>query len=355
MKKRWFALLLTILILSLYSCEKPVVEDAAPVVEDPAPPVVEIPPEPQFAVNPLTGTTDLDFAYEKTRPVAIMINNLKQALPQMGVLSADIIYEAIAEGGITRLLAIYQNPYKVSMIGSVRSARHYFLDLAQNHNAVFLHYGGSPQAYKELKIRKINSFDGITNSTLFYRDSLRQTTMGKEHSAMTSGERIRQAIDSARFEKNMAESFPKMLRFNETETPAGTLPTTFLKISYSPTSIVSYKYDEQSGNYLRFQYNNMPHVDGLTHEQLNFKNVLILYCKTTAIANDKEGRLDLDLISEGSGYYFSFGTYCKIRWSKTSHSTPFALSLEDGSPLLVNPGKTMINIVPLSSKLSLES
>jgi hypothetical protein len=107
--------------------------------------------EPQF-VSPLTGLAIPEEDVGK-RPVAVMLNNLKAAMPQYGVSSADIIYEVPAEGGITRMLAVFQSMEGVGRIGSVRSARPYFLDLAQGLDAIFLHAGGSEQAYSDIKTR----------------------------------------------------------------------------------------------------------------------------------------------------------------------------------------------------------
>ena len=82
--------------------------------------------------------------YEKNRPVAVMLNNLKAAQPQLGVSQADIIYEVPAEGGITRMLGVFQTLEGVGDLGSIRSARPYYLELALGHDALFVHAGGSP-------------------------------------------------------------------------------------------------------------------------------------------------------------------------------------------------------------------
>ena len=93
------------------------------------------------------------------RPVAIMLNNLKKALPQLGVSQADLIYELPAEGGITRMMAVFQSVEGVGDLGSVRSARDYYVSLARGHDAVFLHAGGSPQAYSAIKNMGVTALD----------------------------------------------------------------------------------------------------------------------------------------------------------------------------------------------------
>ena len=93
-----------------------------------------------------------------------MLNNLKSALPQQGNSQADIIYEVLAEGGITRMLGIYQHPERVGPIGSVRSARQYFWELSQGHNAVFIHAGGSPEFYETKSRLGLFTVDGVNGA-----------------------------------------------------------------------------------------------------------------------------------------------------------------------------------------------
>ena len=139
-KKRCLALLLALLCLT--GCGKK--EEPAP-APDPEPTPVEDPvpqPEPDPApagpagVNPLTGLP-MEPEYEQNRPVAVMLNNLKKAQPQLGVSLADIIYEVPAEGGITRMLGVYQTLEGVGNLGSIRSARPYYIELALGHDALF--------------------------------------------------------------------------------------------------------------------------------------------------------------------------------------------------------------------------
>ena len=114
-------------------------------IEEPAAePEVEPLPDVPTGTNPLTGLP-IEPEYEQRRPVAVMLNNLKKAQPQLGNSQADIIYEVPAEGGITRMLAVYQSLEDVGSIGSIRSARPYYIELALGHDALYVHAGGSPE------------------------------------------------------------------------------------------------------------------------------------------------------------------------------------------------------------------
>lgn len=140
------ALLALALSVGLTACSsKPPEEPESPESQPSVSVVAPVKPEPEPVlpyVNPLTGEGCAQDIAQK-RPVAVMLNNLKKALPQLGVSQADIIYEAPAEGGITRMLAVFQSVEEVGNIGSVRSARDYYVSLAMGHDALYLHAGGS--------------------------------------------------------------------------------------------------------------------------------------------------------------------------------------------------------------------
>lgn len=156
-------------------------------------------PEPEPVLpytNPLTGEgCEVDVGAR--RPIAVMLNNLKKALPQVGVSQADVIYEILAEGGITRMMAVFQDVAGAGEIGTVRSARDYYASLAYGHDAVYLHAGGSPQAYEFIKSRGVTALDcvnGPYEGTLFWRDQERRRSAGLEHSVLTSSETIQELL-----------------------------------------------------------------------------------------------------------------------------------------------------------------
>ena len=148
-------------------------------------------------INPLSGMpTDAETAAQ--RPVSVMLNNLKQALPQLGQSQADIIYEVVAEGGITRMLGVFQSVEDVGMIGSIRSARSYYIELAMGHDALFIHAGGSEDAYADLGKWEVDYFDAVRGpylgktpeSNMMWRDDDRRRENGYEHSVVATGTSI---------------------------------------------------------------------------------------------------------------------------------------------------------------------
>ena len=130
-----------------------------------------------------------------TRPIAVMINNHNSARPyQSGLQDAQIIYEIIVEGGITRMLAVFKDQ-TTSRIGPVRSSRHYYLDYALENDAIYAHWGWSPQAQSDISTLGVNNLNGLYDSG-FDRDTSLYGKVNLEHTAITSIEGLKSAIAS---------------------------------------------------------------------------------------------------------------------------------------------------------------
>ena len=295
-------------------------------------------------VNKLTGleTTEL---LADVRPVAIMINNLKQALPQQGISQADIMYEVLAEGGITRLLCLFTDYASLPETGSVRSSRDYYIDLADAHDAIYVHCGTSPQATAVLKERNTNNMDGIYFSTPFYRNAERRKNMGQEHSMMTTGEFLVKGIEQKGYRTQSDADQP--FSFNVTDTPLESgLKADRMELTFSYYQTVELEYDAESGVYLKKQYGK-PHMDSNNDTQLTFENALVLYCEQGAIKGDDAGRLYVNFFGDGEGQYMSNGEYKNIKWHKDSRTSTYTIYEEDGvTEVLLNPGKTYVAIAP---------
>ena len=325
--------------------EEPSVSTLAPVDPEPA---EEPEPEPQLPyVNPLTGEgceTDIG----QNRPVAIMLNNLKKALPQLGVSQADIIYEAVAEGGITRMLGVFQSVEGVGEIGSVRSARDYYVSLAFGHDAIFLHAGGSPQAYDAIQdwgVTALDCVNGPYEGTLFWRDQDRRTSMGLEHSVLTSGETILELLPTYKrvtLEHEEGYTYPmSFLPAGETARGEG---AGRVEVRFSSYKTGVFTYDSASGLYKVEEYGE-PYVDGNTGEQVAVKNVVVLFTDVSAIQGDSAGRMKVRTTGTGEGILFCDGVRQDITWTKDSNSSPLEYTGADGRPVEFGVGHTYVNIV----------
>lgn len=322
-------------------------ETTAPETDAETEPVVVIPTD----INPLTGlgtTKDLS----RQRPVAIMINNLWGALPQEGIANCDIMYECLVEGGITRLMAVTADYESLGVIGSIRSCRHYYLDLVKNYDAIYVHAGGSDQGYLEIKQRGINNLDGVNMYVpdMFYRDKDRLQTMKYEHTLMTTGEKIANGIAYKKYRTELSEEFIGKTAFNftdyGTERVLGGDEATSVLLPYSNYQTARFDYSADTNSYYRYQFEDVPHIDGTTGEQISYTNLLILFCPAKAIG-DAAGHLDITTENEnGEGYYVYGGRCEKISWSKATEDSPIVYYGEDGEELVVNRGKTFISIFP---------
>ena len=359
MKKRCLALLLALLCLT--GCGKK--EEPAP-APDPEPTPVEDPvPEPEpdpepagpAGVNLLTGLP-MEPEYEQNRPVAVMLNNLKKAQPQLGVSLADIIYEVPAEGGITRMLGVYQTLEGVGNLGSIRSARPYYIELALSHDALYVHAGGSPEAYQDLKTWKVNNIDGVngsaSQSAVFWRDPGRKKNKGYEHSLLASGETIQNFWDGSKYPQTHSESYVYPQTFTDEPLTGGTAAE-HVKLLYTGYKTGLFDYDAGTGKYLVSQY-QAPYVDGNTGEQVGVTNLLILETSISAISGDTAGRLKVRTTGEGEGTLYRSGQCIPIRWSRADRNAPFAYTTADGQPLALGRGNSYVCLIdPRTSRVEL--
>ncbi|SET41186.1 Protein of unknown function [Natronincola peptidivorans] len=307
-----------------------------------------------LAINPLTGLW-IDEEAAKRRPVAVMINNIKVALPQSGISQADIIYETLAEGNITRLVAVFQD-FDAEKIGPIRSTRHYYLNFAFDHDAIFVHHGGSPQAFeaiKNLTPANLNSLSYL-ESIMAWRDPVRSRKRGMyEHSLYTSAEGIMKAWETVGYRSEPRGDLPSKLNFAEEEwIPTGEKAETVV-VPFSKDYISTYQYDNDTQSYKRYQLNDA-HIDENNNQQLEVKNLIIQYANIRVIPGDTEGRRDIELIGSGNGVYITNGKAIPITWSKSAHNAPTQYRDANGNKLKLNKGKTWISIFPNNREIELQ-
>jgi hypothetical protein len=332
----------------------------SPVAESPAPTPSPAPPEPspspeppaEFTANPLTGLPLNDEEAVDRRPIAVVHNNShnpggrQHALPMYGIGQADVIYEVMAEGNITRMLAFYKEVSDVPKIGAVRSARSYYVELALAYDAVIVHAGGSPQSLRDIPNWGVNNINSMNQpATHFWRDVSDRPNVSSEHTLFTSGERLMEIFETLSRQK-LTEAFDPGLHFNGAPPMSGDAAAS-VRVPFSSNKSSWFFYNEDDGLYYMEQYNE-PFIDGSTGGQLAVTNVLVINTSISVIRGDTEGRLDVDLRSGGGGYYIANGQYIPIRWSRGAHDAQFRYSNADGEPLELLPGKTFVCVIPTS-------
>lgn len=284
---------------------------------------------------PLTG---VEAEIEKPeRAVAVTVNNHPDARPQSGLSQADIVYEALAEGNVTRFLAIFQSE-KPENIGPVRSARQYFIDLAKGYDALYIAHGYSPEAKAELKSGKIDNINGIQHDgTLFKRADFRKAP----HNSYITFKNIEKGAEDAGYDMDKAPNTLNFLTDEETGSLNGD-PAANIKVSYSqnPTFVAEYKYDPQEEKYSRSS-GGAETVEYDNDKPVLLDNVIVIEAAHTV--KDSEGRRGIDLTSGGKAYVFQKGIMQEAEWKNEDGRI---LPYQNGEPMKLVPGKTWINIVP---------
>ncbi len=347
--KRLLLLILCVFLLPLGGCGKD--EDVA--LEDtPTPPVIET--EPTETPQPESNEPELfnsDFVLPdlSVRPIAVMIDNQgTRVLPQGGISQAQIVYEFLTEYTITRYMLFFWGNIP-DMVGPVRSARHYFLDYAMEYGAIYTHFGGSEYAKSDIKKLKINDIDGLVHGNAFWDIT---TDRGNWQDSYTSKERLDKQIEALKYSTEPSKDFP-FSYYDMLTLPEGGTKAESIAIKYASDNYLSYEYDEETAGYLRFRM-GQPQMERNTGEQVRVTNILIQITPSNRIANDKEGRINLENIGNGEGYYITGGTVVKLKWSKAKRDEQTVYTLEDGSPVVFNRGQTWIEVIPTNNAVTIK-
>lgn len=291
--------------------------------------------------NPLTGEGGYDESLLGNRPVMVVVENHPQARPQWGLTSSDIVFEMVAEGGITRMILMFADSSRLpDKIGPVRSARHYFLDLAEGYDAIFTHFGQSPYAKQQLANHDIANINGYVDGSYFSRDKSRN--VDSEHTAYTTKEWILKAIENKEYRTTLKDGYDNAFSFNidgNRVLEDGSCVTA--TVSFSSSFTYTLNYDKQENVYYS-SLNGNPFVSSDGTQQ-NFQNIIILYTDISAISGDAKNRVDFDL-SSGHGTYISNGSYEAIKWEKGSSTDMLKLLDSEGEELKLNTGRTYIAI-----------
>ena len=309
---------------------------------------VDIIPSP-YVISLLTGLEIMPEDY-LLRPVAIVINNMHPARPQSGLSQADIIYEVLAEGNITRLVAIFQ-AFDAAKIGPVRSARDYFIHFALNHDALFVHHGGSDGSYIRLRELGIDRLDGMNlEGRYFWRDrsypewDTQHTgqTRSMEHSSYTSAENIALASEGYAYRTDTTGDMGIGFKFREEGYVQRGSITHEVIIPFALGYERIFKYNPTENIYEAYNKDG-PHIDENNRETIEVANIIIQMVTSRVI--DGEGRRDVGTIGSGTGYLLAEGYIMPVYWDKEDHFAPTRWYFENGDDMLLAPGKTWVCVL----------
>ncbi len=283
----------------------------------------------------------------KSRPIAVMIDNHINAMPQAGLKEADLVYEIIVEGGETRLMLVFKDK-DLDKIGPIRSSRHYFLDYALENDAIYVHYGWSPQAKSDIDTLGVNNINGIfESSSAFWRVSDKYAP----HNVVTTTDNIMEIAERKGYRTTTDEKPVLNYVADEVNLKDGKTATD-ITIPYSDYNSVEYVYDKDSKEYVRYSRGEKQ-VDWESGDEITTKNIIIEFAENYTLSDGSgKGRQTLNNIKKLKGYYITNGKAIPITCTKTSRSSQTVYKDSDGKEIDVNDGKTFIQICPINADVT---
>jgi hypothetical protein len=305
-------------------------------------------PKPPLTVpSPLTGLP-IDPALAKRPVTGIMIENSDAARPQSGLQDAGVVYEAVAEAGITRFLAVFQDA-QPQYIGPVRSLRPYYIDYAAPYQASIVHIGGSPDALAKVTSGGYRNLDEFANGGAFWRIASRDAP----HNVYTSFAKLDALNQNRGYTSSLYTSWPRKA---DKKLAVPTAKTIDFAIS-SADFYAHYDYDAASNSYLRSE-GGAPHLDYVsagdkTGVRLRPKVVIAIVVPQSRGALDASGAYytDYDDIGSGTAYIFQDGGVTVGGWTKSSDTSQLEFTDSAGTPISLNAGQTWISLVGDTSKV----
>ncbi|OPZ63633.1 MAG: putative lipoprotein YerB precursor [Firmicutes bacterium ADurb.Bin506] len=298
--------------------------------------------------------------------IGIVVENSPAARPVSGVEDAALVYEVPAEGGITRLLALFSIVPRVP-VGPVRSIRPYIIDLAEAHGVPVAFCGGSPAALAMIKQMNYPAVNELVRPAGFFRDSARRAP----HNLYASPDALMKRITGAGFATDSGRTGfaydtvaaivtgvgvtgPGGTSIGAGSGVDGTDSANLTRLAQGISArmgvnyTVSWAYSAESGAYLR-SINGKPDVDRSGEHRLTAENVIVVFARTRVL--DDEGRLAVELEGSGKAVVLSRGGITEARWERAA-GQPLRVVTEDGSSVPLCPGRTWVHVVDQATRLN---
>lgn len=304
-------------------------------------------PTPILVRAPLSGVL-VSPEVAKRKIIAVVVENHPDARPQSGLNKASLIYETIAEGGITRFLAFFQEQ-EPSEIGPVRSARIAFLDWAREFKAIFAHVGGNADALNLLHSNQAGVFDLDEfkwGTSTFWRDSSRWAP----HNAYTSIEKLKAAASASGYP---LEEEIKGYPFKDDLPKEKRQPQNPITINFSGYQFaITYNYDLDKNLYLR-NLAGSPHLDRVTGENLSAKNVVVMFAQMIPGVNYAgEEETEVQTIGSGKCLVFQDGKITEDTWQKSTKDSVTHFLDSQNQEIKFNAGQTWVEVIPLDTTVN---
>jgi Protein of unknown function (DUF3048) N-terminal domain/Protein of unknown function (DUF3048) C-terminal domain len=309
-------------------------------------------PTPTGAVEPadLTGVL-VDPALAHRLPLAVMLDDNRVARPQAGFNAASLVYQAPADGFETRYMLVFQEG-DTADIGPVRSARFYLVQWAQEVKAALAHYGGDrrTRSYIKWHPKQFTDVDGMTRGNPAYH---RIKSRKAPHNAYTSTKDLRRVAAKLGGPATMAPDLHRR-PFRDPSPLAQRGVAQTVRIPYR-TNVVTYRFDPATDSYLR-SIDGKPHVDPADDQRVTTTNIVVLFQKFRIDTKIEPGhsRPDITTLGSGKAWIIQEGKLIKGTWRKKSDTAPTRFLDADGKEIPLVRGRTFIQVVPPSTKVTVK-
>ncbi len=307
-------------------------------------------------VKPPEEKVDIIDLNSKTRPLAVVVNNTPVAVKvQTGLNKAYIVYEMPTEGGTCRLMALYKDAGNVK-VGTIRSARHNFIDWAYESDAIFTCFGWSHYAQDQMQKQGIvNYINGLVSEGGMYRENPEH--LASEHTAYLNTDKVYESAKKKGYKVETDDSM--LLKYNvkdvDLSEKAGVKNADDkVVISYDGSyNVTTFKYNKETQMYERYVTKNETLCkDHETGEVVSTKNIIIEKINISTASDGKY--LNLQTTGSGKGWYITNGKAVPIKWSKSSRKAKTKYTYEDGTEIEVSDGRTYIEVLPTSRTEKIE-
>jgi hypothetical protein len=288
-----------------------------------------------------------------SRPLAIMVQNNPKARPHSGLIYADMVFELVAEGGVTRFITVYSSN-DADIIGPVRSGRIYFAEIARSLDPIYTFWGTYPQAYEAIKKMDLDAFDAnstayINYTTAGWRDPSRNEAL--EHTAFIDTYGIKEDAEKYGYDLEGGQS-PLAFKIDAPEDERGSISE--ITVNFSTESyLAGFVYDRQTNKYLK-TLAGQPHSDFETKNQITLSNVVVLLTDINGPI-DSSGHMDVRTTGtsdQGEAYYFMDGNVVEGTWARETIQDSFEFMDSEEKQVLFNRGSTWVCIIQSIERLS---
>lgn len=307
-----------------------------------AKPIPKVTNQTKTVPSTLTGLP-VDPSVNQRTVTGVMIENSTFARPQSGLGQAGVVFEAVAEAGITRFLALYQDTAPDN-IGPIRSARPYYVQWNLGFDAAYAHVGGSPEALNDIRDWHVRDLNQFSNGGSYHRISSRAAP----HNVYTSIATLNQLEVQKGYTTSKYSGFARKKKAHPDKSKPPAAKAINLTLS-GPVYNVHYDYDAASNSYARSE-GGAPHTDANTNKQIKPAVVIALVIPYNLETDGYHS--NYGIIGSGPAYVFQDGQVITGTWSKTSNTAQLTFKDPNNQAIKLNPGQTWLTAISATNHVT---